>query len=220
MSNFWSSCFNKARYFSSSIFFFIVISFFILLRAYTSLTDAAYLLLRNLSNFAFEPFGLDPLLEHGYFIFVEGLDVVNHTPLLLLLLLLSLPELPLLLQQFVLLQVARQFVHLLTQPDLLRIPFVHQRLLLVQQFLFKLLLAQLDQFSLALHLSFLPLLHLLLISSFVLSFVLLLFQQSLVLTLLLLNALQRFFIAFSESLRLVCMVKVSKSLLSLGHVFS
>lgn len=128
----------------------VLLQFKLLLRGYFALHPAQSLLLGLLCNFTFEALSLDALLQHADLVPVKGLNIVDHRLLLLFLLSLSLPELPLLLQQLILLQITGQLVHLLTQPDLLGIPLIHQRLLLVEQLLLELLLPQRRQLHLSL----------------------------------------------------------------------
>lgn len=101
-----------------------------------------------LGDSAFEFFVLDALSEHVDFVAVKILNAVNHHLLLRTLHALVLHEVLLLLEQFVLLQVARQLVYFLAKAHLLRIPLVHQTLLLVDQFFIKLLLSNLFEFHL------------------------------------------------------------------------
>jgi hypothetical protein len=60
------------------------------------------LLLSLLGNLAFEALIVDALLQHLDLVLVEGLNVIDHSMLLLLFLFLSLTELTLFFQQFVL----------------------------------------------------------------------------------------------------------------------
>lgn len=103
-----------------------------------------------LSYLPLEPLRLDPFLEHLNFVLIKRLNIIDHTLLLLLLLRLDFSELFLLFKQFILLQITRQLVYLLAKPHLLGIPLKHQRLLLEQQLLFKLLVSQLNELHLPL----------------------------------------------------------------------
>jgi hypothetical protein len=82
-----------------------------------------------LRHSAFESLALDPLLEQRDLILVVRLDGVDHESVLQPLLLLVLLEVALLLQQLVLLKLARQLVHLLAEHHLLGVALVVERLL-------------------------------------------------------------------------------------------
>lgn len=134
---------------------------------------------------------------------------------------LSLPESALFLKKFVFLEIACQLVHLLAQSDLLRVALVHQRLLLVQQFLLEFLLTDVFEFDFSLQLlfdatrfGFFGLIAVLLL-------VVVSFQKSFVLELLLQNALHGLAIIFTiiaGGLTLWGVSEVRKPDLGLGDV--
>ena len=100
---------------------------------------------------AFESLALDPLLEQRDLILVVRLDGVDHQPVLQPLLLLVLLEVALLLQQLVLLKLARQLVHLLAEHHLLRVALVVERLLVRHQLIVEFALANRLNSLFALH---------------------------------------------------------------------
>lgn len=104
------------------------------------------------SDFSLESFILNPFLQHCYPVLIVSFYRINCPFLFYLFLFLILSELFLLQQQFVLLQLRSQLIHLLTQPHLLSIPLIHQTFLLIQQLLLKFFLLYRLHFRLSLQL--------------------------------------------------------------------
>ena len=94
-----------------------------------------------LGNFALELLSFDPFAQHVDLVLVEVLDGVDHHLLLSLFHRLIFLEDLLFLKELVLLKIGSQSVDFLTETHLLGVSLVEKRLLLVDQLLLELLLA-------------------------------------------------------------------------------
>lgn len=106
----------------------------------------------------------------------------------------------------------------MAQTHLLGITLVHERLLLIEEFLFELLLAQLSQLDLALDLALMATLLVVADALLRLDVVVLLAEEGLVLTLLLADALEGLLVLFRGLFGLVLRIQISEPLLSFSHI--
>lgn len=156
----------------------------------------------RLGDSSFELFRLNPLLKHRNLVLVKVFNAVDDHLFLQILLFLGFAECALFFEELILLEIGCEFVDFLAESYLLRVPLVHQRLLLVEEFLFELLFADLLELHFARQLFFNASLFSLTILVAVLLLQVVSFQKTFVFSLLLHNALHDFGVFFRPAINL------------------